>query len=134
VGISDDYSDWPRTKMGQGGLLDHLHKASVDEKSNWFIGFISGYDLGGSCLCSPVDYAQAANPAIWEYLLGGNGYVNKTCNTQNNKATGWISTITPSVPAMPDRDANLGTVMMDFLGSYNTNDIRNDLIRRNFGY
>lgn len=135
AGISDDYGDWPRTKMGQGGLLDHLHKASIDSQSNWFIGFVSGYDLGDSCQCSPVDYAQATNPALWEYLLGGDGYVNRTCgDDQSAKATGWISTISPSVPAMPDRDANLGTVMMDFLGSYNTNDIRNDLIRRNLGY
>jgi hypothetical protein len=132
VGISDNYSDWPRTKMGHGGLLEHFYKASTDEESSWFIGFTSGYDLGGSCLCTPVDYAQAINPAIWEYLVGGDGYVNKTCGTQNDKATGWINTIPPTHPGGLQRSRKLGTVMMDFLGSYNTNDIRNDLIRRNY--
>jgi hypothetical protein len=132
VGISDNYSDWPRTKMGQGGLLEHFYKASIDDESNWFISFTSGYDLGNSCQCTPVDYAQAINPAIWEYLVGGDGYVNKTCGPQNDKATGWISTIPPTHPGRLHRKRKLGTVMMDFLGSYNTNDIRNDLIRRNY--
>jgi len=140
VGVSNCYDHYPTTKLSSGGLLSHLSIASYNDDGRWFIGYTSGYKLGEwqegkFCDCSPIDYAQGVNPAVWEYLLGGDGHIAQTCPSGEAKnAWGWISHQSPIPAVPPDRKGKMGTVMMDYVGRYNTSDIRDDLIRRNLGY
>lgn len=102
-------------------MLPHLAQAANDSSGRWFIGYASGYQMGDD---RPDLFAQSMCAGLWETILGGRGYYYVPDGT--NGLSDWIS-------GNVSRTGKLGTVMMDFVGDYNTNAIRNDLIRRNLG-
>ncbi|NMC62921.1 MAG: hypothetical protein GYA55_07090, partial [SAR324 cluster bacterium] len=79
-------------------------------------GLSSGYS---SVIPNPREFAGQTNPLLWEIMLGGKGVFSPD-GYHYEYVEGSIS-----------RTGKLGILLMDFVGSYNTIDIRNDMIRRN---
>lgn len=121
VALSDEYSATCVDKAPR--LLRHLGQAAADTSGRWFIGHTSGYNMGGA-FPEPQTYAEMMGPGTWEAVLGGRGMLFFTSPDDS----GWVE-----VDASVSRSGKLGTVMMDYVGYYNSNDIRDDLIRRNIG-
>lgn len=113
--LSDEYTKTPENKVD--GVAKVMASATASGANRWNIIFTSGYNTWQK-IPNPWLYAASFNIGFSEILVGGKGMVR-------NFKQYWREA---SIPAT----GNLGTVLMDFSGSYETDLIRDQIIFRNY--
>ena len=121
VAVSDEYNRKPQNKIEN--LVRHLARATEGKKWHWGYTSLMPDDWPWR---TPAGNAAAFNPALWRYMVQGQGWFPECRFMEGCTRSTWED----GLPAVP-RDGPLGTVMMDFIGSYQSNEIRDDMLRRN---